>query len=88
MRIAEVHNSQGWMRRIALVGFLWLRSNTGSKVANMDLDVEKVVEVGLVKIIYIPWGWGGDGLGWDGMDGFPWMGCGSEVCGWHVDGMY
>lgn len=51
MRIGEVHNPQGWMRKIALSAFLWLRSNTGSKVANMDLDVEKLVEVGFVKII-------------------------------------
>lgn len=42
---------KGWARRIALAAFLWLRSNTGSKVANMDLDVEKLVEVGFVKVI-------------------------------------
>jgi len=51
MRIGEVHNPQGWARRIALAAFLWLRSNTGSKVANMNLDVEKLVEVGFVKVI-------------------------------------
>lgn len=54
MRIREV---QGWGdvsgagRKIALAAFLWLRSNTGSKVANMNLDVEKLVEVGFVKVI-------------------------------------
>ena len=51
MRIGEANNPQGWVRRIALAAFLWLRSNTGSKVANMDLDVRKLVEVGFVKII-------------------------------------
>lgn len=51
MRIGEVKNAQGWIRRIALAAFLWLRSNTGSKVANMNLDVEKLVEVGFVKVI-------------------------------------
>ena len=51
MRIAEVGTPRGWARRIALAAFLWLRSNTGSKVANMNLDVEKLVEVGFVKII-------------------------------------
>ena len=51
MRIGEVHNPKGWARRLALAAFLWLRSNTGSKVANMNLDVEKLVEVGFVKVI-------------------------------------
>ena len=53
MRISEVNNSSpaGWARKIALAAFLWLRSNTGSRVANMDLDVEKLVEVGFVKVI-------------------------------------
>lgn len=51
MRIGEVKDAKGWVRRIALAAFLWLRSNTGSKVANMNLDVEKLVEVGFVKVI-------------------------------------
>ena len=38
-------------RKVFLAAFLWLRSNTGSRVANMDLEVEKLVEVGFVKII-------------------------------------
>ena len=40
-----------WIRRIALAAFLWIRSNTGSRVANMELEVEKLVEVGFVKVI-------------------------------------
>ena len=51
MRIDEVKHCGGWFRKIALAGFLWLRSNTGSKVANMNLDVQKLVEVGFVKTI-------------------------------------
>ena len=52
MRIGEVnYNPKSWARRLALAAFLWLRSNTGSKVANMNLDVEKLVEVGFVKVI-------------------------------------
>ena len=54
MRIREVRgwgNVKGLSRKVALAGFLWLRSNTGSKVANMNLDVEKLVEVGFVKVI-------------------------------------
>ena len=42
----------GWTRKMALAVFLWLRSNTGSRVANMEfLDPGKVVEVGWVKMI-------------------------------------
>lgn len=54
MRIREVRgwgNVSGMSRKIVLAAFLWLRSNTGSKVANMNLDVEKLVEVGFVKLI-------------------------------------
>ena len=54
MRIKEVKgwgNVRGLCRKVALAAFLWLRSNTGSKVANMELDVEKLVEVGFVKLI-------------------------------------
>ena len=54
MRIKEVQgwgNVSGACRKIALAAFLWLRSNTGSKVANFNLDAEKLVEVGFVKII-------------------------------------
>lgn len=52
MRIGgDVSKPGGWARRIALAAFLWLRSNTGSRVANMDLEVEKLVEVGFVKLI-------------------------------------
>ncbi|KAL9066379.1 MAG: hypothetical protein Q9161_007598 [Pseudevernia consocians] len=54
MRIRELRgwdNVGGAGRKFALAAFLWLRSNTGSKVANMNLDVEKLVEVGFVKVI-------------------------------------
>ena len=54
MRIRELHgwgNVSGACRKIALATFLWLRSNTGSKVANMNIDVDKLVEVGFVKVI-------------------------------------
>ncbi len=54
MRIKEVQgwgNVSGACRKIALAAFLWLRSNTGSKVANFNLDVDKLVEVGFVKVV-------------------------------------
>lgn len=41
----------GVARRVALAAFMWLRSNTGSRVADMNLEVEKVVEVGFVKVV-------------------------------------
>ena len=46
-----VRSCRGLVRSVALAAFLWLRSNTGSRVANMDLEVEKLVEVGFVKVI-------------------------------------
>ncbi|KAL8872891.1 MAG: hypothetical protein Q9198_007127 [Flavoplaca austrocitrina] len=53
MRIQEVMGCKpkGWCRRIALAAFLWLRSNTGSKIANLNVDVDKLVEIGFVKMI-------------------------------------
>lgn len=51
MRVREDHGIKGWSRRIALLAFLWIRGNTGSKVANLNVDVEKLVEVGFVKVV-------------------------------------
>ena len=51
MRIREVSNVKGWARRVALAVFLWLRGNTGSKVANLNVDVDKLVEIGFVKVV-------------------------------------
>ena len=51
MRIREAQHSRDWPRRIALAAFLWLRSNTGSKVANLNVDVDKLVELGFVKVV-------------------------------------
>ncbi|KAL8712460.1 MAG: hypothetical protein Q9220_003308 [cf. Caloplaca sp. 1 TL-2023] len=52
----RIHDSTGykprsWCRRIALVAFMWLRSNTGNKIANWNVDIDKLVEIGFVKII-------------------------------------
>ncbi|KAI4169816.1 MAG: hypothetical protein LQ348_007216, partial [Seirophora lacunosa] len=46
MRVCKVTGFKpgGWCRRIALAAFLWLRSNTGSKIANLNVDVDKLVE--------------------------------------------
>ena len=51
MRIREAQHSRDWPRRIVLAAFLWLRSNTGSKVANLNMDVDKLVELGFVKVV-------------------------------------
>ncbi|KAL8819968.1 MAG: hypothetical protein Q9223_001706 [Gallowayella weberi] len=53
MRTREVTGCKprGWCRRIALAAFLWLRSNTGSKIANLNVEVDKLIEVGFVKVV-------------------------------------
>ncbi|KAL8849107.1 MAG: hypothetical protein Q9221_005876 [Calogaya cf. arnoldii] len=53
MRIREAMGCkpQGWCRRIGLAAFLWIRTNTGSKIANLNVDVDKLVEIGFVKVI-------------------------------------
>ena len=54
MRIREVKGCckvSGVCRKVALAAFLWLRGQVGNRVANMELEVEKLVEVGFVKVI-------------------------------------
>ena len=51
MRIREGRLAKDWGRRTALAAFLWLRGNTGSKVANLNVDVDKLVEIGFVKLV-------------------------------------
>ena len=51
MRVHDPDHIKGWARRTVLATFLWLRGNTGSRVANFNLDVEKLVEIGFVKVI-------------------------------------
>ena len=51
MRIREGPHAKDWIRRITLAAFLWLRGNTGSKVANLNVDVDKLVEIGFVKMV-------------------------------------
>ena len=51
MRVLESGTPRGWIRRIALSAFLWLRSNSGSRVSNFNLDIEKLVEIGFVKVV-------------------------------------
>lgn len=51
MRIQERHDVKNLARRMVLSAFLWLRSNTGSKVANLNIDPDKLVELGFVKLL-------------------------------------
>ena len=37
------------LRRVFLGAFLWMRDNTRTKVANLRLTMEKIIEVGFVK---------------------------------------
>ena len=41
----------GWMRKILLHVFLWLRDNTRTKIANLRVPTDRVIEVGFVKDI-------------------------------------
>ncbi|KAL8671474.1 MAG: hypothetical protein Q9168_004024 [Polycauliona sp. 1 TL-2023] len=53
MRIHETPGGKfqprSWARKIALAAFLWLRSQSGSKVANLDVDVERIGTKSLSK---------------------------------------
>ena len=39
------------VRRLLLEAFLWIRENTRAKLADLDIDVDKMVEVGFLKEI-------------------------------------
>lgn len=41
----------GWPRRLVLAMFLWIRENSRTKLADLDIDVDKLIEVGFVKEI-------------------------------------
>ncbi|KAF7558828.1 hypothetical protein G7046_g5323 [Stylonectria norvegica] len=40
---------QSFPRRLALEAFLWIRENSRTKLANLDIDPDNLVEVGFVK---------------------------------------
>jgi KUP system potassium uptake protein len=48
MRIKKI---TGFARSIILGTFLWMRENTRSKVQNLNIEVDRLVEVGFVKDI-------------------------------------
>lgn len=51
MRIRPDRSINGIVRNIFMGTFLWMRANTGSKVSSLNIDVEKLVEIGFVKVV-------------------------------------
>ncbi len=47
----RISNETGFVRRVLLSAFLWIRENTRSKVQALNVDVDQLVEVGFVKQI-------------------------------------
>jgi KUP system potassium uptake protein len=47
----KIHMGTALWRRFVLVAFLWIRDNSRAKIANLRLQMERVVEVGFVKDI-------------------------------------
>ena len=45
----RIRKSTRLWRRVLLNAFLWLRDNTRSKIANMKIPVDQLVEVGFIK---------------------------------------
>ncbi|ORY70059.1 potassium transporter-domain-containing protein [Pseudomassariella vexata] len=51
MRIKNADGIGAFFRRVLLGTFLWLRENTRTKLADLDIDADKLIEVGFVKEI-------------------------------------
>jgi KUP system potassium uptake protein len=47
----KIKKSTGYLRRLLLVLFLWMKENTRTKMANLNVPTEKVIEVGFLKEI-------------------------------------
>jgi len=45
----RVRSGTGWWRKAMLHAFLWLRDNTRTKIANLRVQPDRVIEVGFVK---------------------------------------
>lgn len=51
MRIRQNRSIKGIVCNMLMRIFLWVRANTGSKVSGLNIDVEKLVEIGFVKVV-------------------------------------
>ena len=47
----KIKPGNGWFRKLLLHVFLWLRDNTRTKIANLRVPTDRVIEVGFVKDI-------------------------------------
>ena len=47
----KIKKTTGYVRRLLLVLFLWVKENTRTKMANLNVPTEKVIEVGFLKEI-------------------------------------
>ncbi|KAH7417012.1 potassium transporter-domain-containing protein [Cadophora sp. MPI-SDFR-AT-0126] len=45
----RIKSGTGWWRKAMLHAFLWLRDNTRTKIANLRVQPDRVIEVGFVK---------------------------------------
>ncbi|KAI9053722.1 hypothetical protein LZ554_002673 [Drepanopeziza brunnea f. sp. 'monogermtubi'] len=45
----RIKNGTGFVRKMLLTAFLWLRENTRTKIANLRVQPDRVIEVGFVK---------------------------------------
>lgn len=50
-RVKTMERGDGQDVCTALSAFLWLRENTGGRVRNLNLDLDKLVEIEFVKVI-------------------------------------
>jgi KUP system potassium uptake protein len=47
----KIKEKSGWVRRGLLWAFLWIREDSRTKMADMDIPFDQMVEVGFVKEI-------------------------------------
>lgn len=51
MKVERQHSVKGFLRFMILETFLWIRENSHTKLADLDIDADNLVEVGFVKQI-------------------------------------
>ena len=49
--LMKIKKETGWIRKLWLSAFLWIRENSRAKVGDWDVPVDRLVEVGFVKEI-------------------------------------
>jgi KUP system potassium uptake protein len=51
MKVRRAKSVKGFFRFMVLEIFLWIRENSRTKLADLDIDADSLVEVGFVKKI-------------------------------------